>query len=133
MKRPGILWIVIAFALFVRGTIAYSSLELYESDPDAYRAIAVSISEHGVFGPYSEGLPSRPTAFRPPLYPFLLSFLTSGVRVSSFSVATLHTLLGVLTAVIVFGRPPKSQESLQILIIPQRLRPTAWQVLLRYL
>lgn len=102
LKRSTGLGIVIAIALFVRAAIVFSSLQHFESDPDAYRAIAQSIAKHAVFGLYSEGLPSRPTAFRPPLYPFLLSFLTSEDSVSTLAVATFHTVLGVVTAVLVY-------------------------------
>ena len=43
-------------------------------DPDAYRQIAENLLRHGVFA-MGEGDHPQPTAYRPPLYPVVLSNL----------------------------------------------------------
>ncbi len=96
---------IIVLALAVRGGVVLSNLDQFAQDPDAYRVIAETLSETGVFG-----LPAasdsgadavrsaKPTAFRPPLYPYLLSWLTVDHHVNHLLVGLLHLVLGVLTA-----------------------------------
>jgi len=73
-------------------------LESLSEDPDAYRVLAQTVATQGVFG-LSDGVsPATPTAFRPPLYPWLLSRLVNADGVlANGAVAGLHLLLGVLT------------------------------------
>jgi hypothetical protein len=75
-----------------------------QQDPDAYREIADNLLRHGEF---ALGKPSgtgpeeaiTPTAYRPPLYPVVLSNLPTreGKQVSLAKVAALHLALGVAT------------------------------------
>jgi hypothetical protein len=69
-----------------------------QQDPDAYREIAENILAHGVYGLGKAG-PPTPTAYRPPLYPILLSNLPAadGKHVSLVLVAIVHVVLGVGT------------------------------------
>ncbi|TWU60201.1 hypothetical protein Poly51_04760 [Rubripirellula tenax] len=92
------IWYVFFAAILVRGGVAGVCLAQFREDPDAYRAIATTLSQSGVFGLTGPDGGTRPTAFRPPLYPYLLSWTTSDV----VPVAVLHTLLGAATAVMVF-------------------------------
>lgn len=97
--RPG--WrsvlVVLVVALVVRGGIAWLRFEEFSADPDAYRAIAITLAETGVFGLTDASGEPRATAFRPPLYPYLLSWLVGDGQLSSLAVATLHVLLGLVT------------------------------------
>ena len=90
---------VAAFALLVRSLIAWTGWDSFQNDPDAYRIIAETLSETGVYGlpgtNLSGELSARPTAFRPPLYPFILSWLTGGGDLSLLAVAVLHITLGL--------------------------------------
>lgn len=72
--------------------------ESLQEDPDAYRVIAETLARTGVFGLPVDAGEARPTAFRPPLYPWLLAWLVDGSgRLSNLSVAVLHCILGGLT------------------------------------
>lgn len=89
---------LLLFALVVRGGVLFAMRGKLADDPDAYRAIAENLLRHGVFA-MDEGDDPQPTAYRPPLYPVVLSNLAAadGVRVSLAKVAGLHLLLGVAT------------------------------------
>ncbi len=91
-------WSVLLIALVVRGAAALVGVPELADDPDAYARLAVNWSETGVFGFESEGEKSvRPTAYRPPLYPWLLSWLVDQNRLAPSRIAGLHVLLGVAT------------------------------------
>ena len=72
-------------------------------DRDAYRAIAVNLIERNAFSRTSPNRPAESTAFRPPLYPYLLSVLCAGRQVDNLTVAILHWLLGLGTVAATFG------------------------------
>lgn len=93
---------VVLVALALRGVFCYMNIDRFSADPDAYARIAETISETGVYGLTSrEGNPV-PTAFRPPLYPFSLSWLVNGGKLSRIGVAITHAILGAITALLVF-------------------------------
>ncbi|MFG0261902.1 MAG: hypothetical protein ACF788_05890, partial [Novipirellula sp. JB048] len=89
------------------------NLDQFAQDPDAYRVIAETLSETGTFGlptasqtraASDRGAPelgatmvARPTAFRPPLYPYLLSWLTPQGKLHPLLIGALHLGLGGLT------------------------------------
>ena len=89
---------LLLFTLIVRGGVLWAMRDNLRQDPDAYREIAENILAHGVYGLGKDG-PPRPTAYRPPLYPILLSNLPAadGKHVSLVLVAVVHVLLGVAT------------------------------------
>jgi 4-amino-4-deoxy-L-arabinose transferase-like glycosyltransferase len=94
------LWLVsgIILAFLVRGSIVLAKLDSLDADPDAYRVIAETLAQTGTFGLMGEGEVATPTAFRPPLYPWLLSFFVDNDgHLASGWVAMLHVCLGVLT------------------------------------
>src|SRR5690348_1735863 len=69
---------VLVFTLFVRGAVLWGMRGNLGQDPDAYREIAENLLKHGEFAlgngePEGEQQPFHPTAFRPPLYPVVLS------------------------------------------------------------
>lgn len=91
---------LLLLTLAVRATALWVMRDNLQQDPDAYREIAENLLRHGEFalGKDDES-PIRPTAYRPPLYPVLLSNLpmSGGRHVSLTKVAALHLLLGVST------------------------------------
>jgi hypothetical protein len=94
---------LLLFTLMVRGGALFALCDKLADDPDAYREIAENVLRHGVFGLGKDGQPT-PTAYRPPLYPFVLSNLPAadGVRVSLAKVAALHLLLGIGTVLLTY-------------------------------
>jgi len=85
-----------------------------QDDPDAYREIAENLLKHGEFAvslyycfdgtqttqAEREQLPKfRPTAYRPPLYPIVLSNLptANGQSISQVKIALLQLVLGIVT------------------------------------
>ncbi|WP_246112745.1 ArnT family glycosyltransferase [Allorhodopirellula solitaria] len=91
---------LVAAVLIVRGGFLFSHQDSLHEDPDAYRVIAQTLAKTDVFGLPVGMDGARPTAFRPPLYPWLLSWLVddSGT-LSNSSVAIFHWILGGLTVV----------------------------------
>jgi 4-amino-4-deoxy-L-arabinose transferase-like glycosyltransferase len=84
----------------VRGGVLWAMRGNLEQDPDAYREIAENILQHGVYGLGKDlTSPPPPTAYRPPLYPIVLSNLPTpdASRVALWKVAVLHVLLGMGT------------------------------------
>ncbi len=95
-------WWVLALSLAVRGWTLWSGQASLHDDPDAYARLAVNWSQSGVYGVDAPDGSVQPTAYRPPLYPWLLSWFVAsaaGERGSlpTFYVAGLHLLLGLAT------------------------------------
>ncbi len=67
-------------------------------DPDAYRRLAEAWTQSGTFGLTDEVGISHPTAFRPPLYPWLLHWLVVDGDLGLEWVAALHLLLCIASA-----------------------------------
>jgi len=95
---------LLVFTLIVRGSVLWGMRSNLNQDPDAYREIAENLLRHGEFAmgkPGSDGGVSKPlpTAYRPPLYPIVLSNLPAadGHHISLIKVAVLHLILGVAT------------------------------------
>src|SRR3954464_4015029 len=71
---------LLVFTLVVRGGVLWAMRGNLGQDPDAYREIAENLIVHGEFAlgkstpQAAEGEP-QPTAYRPPLYPVVLSNL----------------------------------------------------------
>ena len=89
---------LVALTLILRGGMALRGLEQFSDDPDAYRALAETIAADGVYGISRE----NPTAFRPPLYPWVLSWIVSDGRLTNPSVAILHVVLAAATVWLTF-------------------------------
>src|SRR5262245_21154935 len=99
-------WLIclLALTLLLRGSVLWVMRDNLRQDPDAYRQIAENLLRFGEFalGKRDMGEVSSwptPTAYRPPLYPIVLSNLpdASGLNVSLVKVAVLHLLLGLAT------------------------------------
>ena len=92
---------LLLFAILVRGGVAWLSYGDLAADPDSYSRLAITWAKSGTFGFEGEqGV--TPTAFRPPLYPWLLSWCVDGASVSRSGIAILHVLLGSATVVLTY-------------------------------
>src|SRR5438876_11866226 len=95
---------LLVFTVLVRGSVLWAMRDNLQKDPDAYREIAENLVQHGEFA-FGKASPEDgfsgviPTAYRPPLYPVVLSNLPTadGHHVSLAKVAALHLLLGMAT------------------------------------
>jgi len=93
---------LILLALVVRGGVLVFSPEPFggdphRADPDGYRYLAESLLAHGVFG-YDQ----VPTAYRPPLYPLMLTGCVAFGSWSNVAIGILHLLLGLATVWLVY-------------------------------
>ncbi len=99
-----IFYVFLAAAL-IRGLALAATSDSLSADPDAYRRLAQCLAKHGTFGletfdAATKVTSSSPTAFRPPLYPWLLSWICDpNGELRNAPVACLHWLLGVATVV----------------------------------
>jgi hypothetical protein len=100
-------WIVV-IASVVRGAALFVNQSQLTADPDAYREIARGLTVCKTFGivsfdPTTRLATASPTAFRPPLYPWLLSWFTNADgTLSNEAVACLHLFLGVFTVAMTY-------------------------------
>ncbi len=101
MSKPksvtGVFAAVLFFAFVVRGGMLLLTPDALARDTDDYRRLAENLVEHGTFG---HG--DTPTAFRPPLYPLLLTGYVALGDDSRVAIGLLHVLLGVATVAMVF-------------------------------
>lgn len=67
------------------------------ADPDAYRQLAGNLVAHHTFG-----FGDQPTAYRPPLYPLVLTSCVAGPLSTIWRIAGLHYVLGLITLVLVW-------------------------------
>lgn len=85
-------------AALLRGGLLIARLPALDADPDSYRALAERLATEGLFGlppRLDPAASARPTAYRPPLYPLLLSLCVVDGRLSTVRTAWLHLTLGV--------------------------------------
>lgn len=91
--------LAVAVVRVVAIALGWGSLE---SDPDAYRALAATWHDTGVLGRLSaDGVPT-PSAYRPPLYPWLISWFSSSAAEleDRWWIGSCHVLLGTATCVL---------------------------------
>lgn len=86
------------FVAILRSATVWQGWNSLRDDPDAYAQLAVSLANSGTYGFQVEADEVRPTAFRPPLYPWLLSWLVADGKVSVVGLATGNVLLSLLIA-----------------------------------
>jgi hypothetical protein len=95
--------LLLCLVAVIRASTGWLGWHLLKEDTDSYACLAVSLSEHGVYGFASEGKSISPTAFRPPLYPGLLSWLVSESELSARGVYLLHLAMSLGVAVFSFS------------------------------
>lgn len=85
--------------LFRWWIIAWGS-DSFVEDPDAYRSIAETLHKTGVFAITTSDGQVKPTAYRPPLYPVMLSWFFDSVNndLNTTSLAIAHAVLGSLSS-----------------------------------
>jgi hypothetical protein len=96
MPPRWVLLTLLCLALIVRARFMLSMGHTLEADPDWYRELSWNVYLHRTFGVEADGT-LWPTAFRPPLYPVLLSFLHGFGEHGYYGEGILHVLLGVAT------------------------------------
>ncbi len=84
-------------AFVIRALVAAFGYNELAADPDSYARLAVNWSDSGTFGFEATDGAVTPTAFRPPLYPWLLSWFVVDGRLPHMAVAGLHLMLGLAT------------------------------------
>lgn len=65
-------------------------------DTDSYLRLAVNLSQSGILGFEDSAGQVTPSAFRPPLYPWLLSWLESDGQIAAAGIAMMNITLGLL-------------------------------------
>ncbi len=83
---------VILLAFVVRVGVQFAVLDSLETDPDGYRGIAENLVRTGTLGH-----DTRPSAFRAPLYPLLISPCVALGEWATTAIAAVHVVIGVLT------------------------------------
>jgi 4-amino-4-deoxy-L-arabinose transferase-like glycosyltransferase len=92
-----VLVLLIFAALAIRIGVLVIMPRTFVDDPDAYRAVAINVVEHGCFG---QG--DRPTACRPLLYPLVVAGCQLVDPALWYSLAVVHVVLGVATVVLTY-------------------------------
>lgn len=99
------LWLLLLFTLVVRGGLLIARFDQLRADPDAYHLIAHNMVRFACFSVDDPADVSgrigdpAPSAFRPPLYPVLLSNLAIGKDkiIHWEAIALLHLAMGMAT------------------------------------
>jgi 4-amino-4-deoxy-L-arabinose transferase-like glycosyltransferase len=88
---------LVALALAVRGVVVALAPDSLDNDPDGYRYLAENLLHRGIFG-YGQ----VSSAYRPPLYPLLLTPCVALGPLAVVAMAVLHVALGVATVWLVY-------------------------------
>ncbi len=99
-NQPAWPWGVIGLAVLamaVRGGVVTLVPDSLRNDPDGYRYLAENLLRSGIFG-YGQ----VPTAYRPPLYPLVLTPCVALGPLSTAAIAVLHAALGLATVWLVY-------------------------------
>ena len=94
------IWLAAILFGLIRFAVMAIDYPALQADPDAYRVLAEGWSASGTFGRVSGDEPVRPTAYRPPIYPWILSWLVGVNGLWLPGVAVLHVGLGCLTSLL---------------------------------
>ena len=93
------LLLAVLFVSVVRAVVLWLWWDDLDSDPDAYRSLAITLAETGVYGNQIVDGAVVPSAFRPPLYPWFLSWFVSEGKLSSLPIGIAHWVMGIATCV----------------------------------
>ena len=111
-------WLLLGLTLFLRGRALQTLSEGLKQDPDGYVAIAKLLDTKNTFAIRVEDDQPIPTAFRPPLYPCLISWLDPGsVMGRNTRIGILHFLIGVGTVLLVWRLGLRWQSSPKIALV----------------
>ena len=97
--------VAIALCFAIRMAVVAASSDSFREDPDAYRSLATTWAKTGVYGLLGTDGEAVPTAYRPPLYPWMLSWMVTPVRTRGewIGIAVAHAVLGTLTCWLTFN------------------------------
>lgn len=120
----------VAFLIrFLFGWIMSDSLD---ADPDAYKRLAWTWAQTGTYGLLNQDQTVTPTAYRPPLYPWMLHWIAP-CKEWKTSLIGLHATLGALTVVWTYqigkhlklAQYPRLVAAILVLIDPILLRQSS--------
>ncbi len=99
---------VLLAAILLRGAVIVSDSASLQDDPDSYTRLAVNWTESGAYGFVQSDGSVRKTAFRPPLYPWLLSWFVvddppQPGTIPWAGVAALHFFLSAVSIGLVYS------------------------------
>lgn len=86
--------------LLVRGGVLWAQYDNLREDPDGYTEIADVLRTYGVYGYRRAWTLAVPSAYRPPLYPIVLSKVYANLDDQRLGVALLHLGLGLATVLL---------------------------------
>jgi 4-amino-4-deoxy-L-arabinose transferase-like glycosyltransferase len=90
---------IMLLSLLIRGGFATARPNGLKTDPDGYRQIAMQLREHGSYQRRDAVTNETfPTAYRPPLYPLVLSIVSPAPQ----AILLLHVLLASVTAICIY-------------------------------
>jgi hypothetical protein len=89
--------ILLALTLVVRGGVLVVTPGALADDPDDYRGLAESLLRHGTFE-----TERTPPAYRPPLYPLMLTVCVAMGKWTRVAIGTLHLAMGLATVWLAF-------------------------------
>lgn len=94
-------WLLLACAVgFGRAIFGWFDYGALQQDIDGYAPLAVNLAESGTFGFRDQDGFVKPTAFRPPLYPWLLSWIVQSGSLKLGGVFVLHWTISVWTSML---------------------------------
>jgi 4-amino-4-deoxy-L-arabinose transferase-like glycosyltransferase len=94
------IWVFL-FAFAIRLGIALANVGSLDADTDAYRRLSQTIHKSGTFGLIDSQNNPVASAYRPPLYPWLLSWF-GGLESDSIPISLLHAFLGGVSVAMTF-------------------------------
>jgi 4-amino-4-deoxy-L-arabinose transferase-like glycosyltransferase len=88
---------LLIIAFIVRLAIGWSMSGSLDSDPDAYATLAKTWAQTGTYGLIDQAGVAHPTAYRPAMYPWILSWFILATNWKTW-IVLLHACLGAMTA-----------------------------------
>jgi len=88
---------VLVVALLIRVGALFAMHDGLSQDTDAYQLLGDNLAQHGVFG-----IGQQPTAYRPPLYPLVLSAIGMVLVPNTLAIGLAHLLMGMATVLLVY-------------------------------
>lgn len=94
---------LVVLVVVIRSLAGLADWQSLSQDPDSYARLAVTLSKTGIYGFESDQGTVSATAFRPPLYPWLMSWLVGDGKVQPVGVFALHVVLSLAIAGLTTG------------------------------
>lgn len=125
-------FILVAVAFLIRFLFGWIMSDSLDADPDAYKRLAWTWAQTGTYGQLNQDQTVTPTAYRPPLYPWILHWIAP-CKEWKTSLIGLHAALGALTVywTYILGKHlklaqcPRLAAAILVLIDPILLRQSS--------